>query len=90
LDEISEKGVKTARVTLHVGVGTFSPVRLNNVEEHRMHAEWYSVPDEAERAITEAGRVVAVGTTVARTLESFAQTGQREGDSELFIYPGYR
>lgn len=90
LGEILDKGVRTARVTLHVGVGTFSPVKLNNVEEHRMHAEWYSVPEETENLIEEAGRVVAVGTTVARTLETFAQTGQREGESELFIYPGYR
>ncbi|MGF1472738.1 MAG: tRNA preQ1(34) S-adenosylmethionine ribosyltransferase-isomerase QueA [Rubrobacteraceae bacterium] len=90
LEDLRAGGLSLARVTLHVGAGTFTPVRTENLEEHRMHAERYSVPDEAARAVREAGRVVAVGTTVARTLESWAVSGKPEGESELFIYPGYR
>lgn len=78
-----------ARVTLHVGTGTFTPLRAENLQDHRMHAEQYSVPEETAQAVEAAGRVVAVGTTVARTLESWAASGEREGESELFIYPGY-
>ena len=79
----------TAHVTLHVGTGTFTPLRTEKLEDHRMHAEYYSVPSDAARTVESAERVVAVGTTVARTLESWAASGDREGDSELFIYPGY-
>ena len=87
---VEQAGAKISRVTLHVGPGTFSPVRAEKLEDHRMHAEHYRVPDEAARAVGDAERVVAVGTTVARTLESWATTGIREGESELFIRPGYR
>lgn len=90
LQKVEEAGANLARVTLHVGTGTFTPVRTENLQEHRMHAERYSVPDEAARVMREAERVVAVGTTVARTLESWAATGAAEAESELFIYPGYR
>ncbi len=90
LGEVEEAGARISRVTLHVGPGTFSPVRTERLDGHRMHAEHYSVPVEAARAASEAKRVVAAGTTVARTLESWASTGVPEGDSELFIYPGYR
>jgi S-adenosylmethionine:tRNA ribosyltransferase-isomerase len=83
-------GAEIARTTLHVGAGTFSPVRSERLEEHEMHAEHYRVPDEAARTVESARRVVAVGTTVARTLETWAQTGDQEGESELFVYPGYR
>ncbi len=89
LQDVEKTGIRTARVTLHVGTGTFSPVRTERLEEHRMHAEYYSVPEEAARAVREAGRVVAAGTTVARTLESWAASGEREGESTLFVYPGY-
>lgn len=85
-----EAGAEIARSTLHVGAGTFSPVRSENLEEHEMHAERYRVPDGAAQTIRSASRVVAVGTTVARTLETWAQSGEPEGASELFIYPGYR
>lgn len=85
-----QAGAEITRTTLHVGTGTFSPVRSETLEEHEMHAEFYRVPEEAARAVEDAKRVVAVGTTVARTLESWARTGEREGESELFIYPGYR
>ena len=90
LGEVEEAGARISRVTLHVGVGTFSPVRTEKLEDHRMHAEHYRVPEETARAVEEARRVVAVGTTVARTLESWAATEALEGESELFIYPGYR
>lgn len=90
LEEARETGASIARVTLHVGIGTFMPVRSERLEEHVMHAEYYSVPDPAASAVTGAHRVVAAGTTVARTLETWAATGGMEGDSTLFIYPGYR
>ena len=90
LEEVERAGAGLARVTLHVGPGTFSPVRVEQLSEHEMHAEYYSVPEEAARAVGEARRVVAVGTTVARTLESWAASGEREGETEIFIYPGYR
>ena len=90
LEEVGRAGARVARITLHVGVGTFVPVRTERLEEHRMHAEYYSVPEEAARRLEGARRVVAVGTTVARALETWAATGEPEGDSTLFVYPGYR
>src|SRR5215210_4947146 len=90
LGEVERAGARISRVTLHIGSGTFSPVRSEKLADHRMHAEHYHVPDVAARAVGEAQRVIAVGTTVARTLESWAATGVREGESELFIRPGYR
>ncbi len=89
LEEVKRAGAEISYVTLHVGAGTFSPVRAEKLEDHRMHAEYYSVPDETARTVSGAERVVAVGTTVARALESWAQSGAWEGDSELFISPGY-
>jgi S-adenosylmethionine:tRNA ribosyltransferase-isomerase len=89
LEDAERVGAGIARITLHVGVGTFMPVRTEKLEEHRMHAEYYSVPQEAARIVEGARHVVAVGTTVARTLETWALTGEREGESTLFIYPGY-
>ncbi|ABG04293.1 Queuosine biosynthesis protein [Rubrobacter xylanophilus DSM 9941] len=86
---VEEAGARIARVVLHVGLGTFAPVREERLEDHRMHREYYAVPEETARAVEEAERVVAVGTTVVRTLESWARSGVREGESELFIYPGY-
>jgi S-adenosylmethionine:tRNA ribosyltransferase-isomerase len=90
LEAVEEAGARVARVTLHVGVGTFVPVRAERLEEHRMHAEYYSVPEEAARIVRRARRTFAAGTTVARTLETWAVTGEPEGDSTLFVYPGYR
>jgi len=90
LEDAERAGARIARITLHVGVGTFMPVRTERLEEHRMHAEHYRVPQEAVRAVQGAGRVVAAGTTVARTLETWAATGEAEGESNLFVYPGYR
>lgn len=90
LREAEGAGAEVARVTLHVGAGTFSPVRTERLQEHEMHAEFYRVPAEAARAVDRAGRTLAVGTTVARTLESRAQSGKDAGESDLFVYPGYR
>lgn len=97
LARLGEGGVNSAFITLHVGAGTFQPVRVEQVEEHRMHAEAFSVPEavcEAVRTTREVGgRVVAVGTTVVRALESAAASGRLrpfEGETDIFIYPGYR
>ncbi len=90
LGDVERAGVGIARITLHVGVGTFMPVRTERLEEHTMHAEHYRVPQEAARVVRGARRVVAAGTTVARTLETWAATGEQEGESKLFVRPGYR
>ncbi|CAN5620792.1 tRNA preQ1(34) S-adenosylmethionine ribosyltransferase-isomerase QueA [soil metagenome] len=90
LEEVEGAGASLACVTLHVGTGTFTPVRAENLKEHRMHAEYYAVPEPTVRVVEGADRVLAVGTTVARTLESWATDGVTEGESEIFIYPGYR
>jgi S-adenosylmethionine:tRNA ribosyltransferase-isomerase len=90
---LASKGVLTANVTLHVGAGTFQPVKTENLSEHRMHSEWYNIPASTLQAITDCrvrgGRVVAVGTTSVRTLESWAQSGQTSGDTQIFITPGF-
>ena len=99
LAEIRERGVETAEVTLHVGLGTFQPVRVEKVEEHKLHSETYSISEEAaeriRRAKSESRRIVAVGTTTVRTLEYAAQLSGGEvragrGEANLFIYPGYK
>ena len=98
LDAIQKKGVDIARVTLHVGLGTFRPVKVEDVTEHHMHSEFYQVDEEAaekiNRAKDGAGRVICVGTTSCRTIESAAdETGHLKpcsGWTEIFIYPGYK
>ena len=90
LDDAERAGARIARITLHVGVGTFMPVRTEKLQDHTMHAEHYNVPQEAAEVVRGARRVVAAGTTVARTLETWAENGEPEGESELFVYPGYR
>ncbi len=98
LDEIRAMGVNVVSVTLHVGLGTFRPVKAEELEEHDMHAEYCMVPEETARVITETkrrgGRVVCVGTTSCRTVESFAnEDGTMDphaGWTKIFIYPGYR
>lgn len=98
LAEIEKKGVKLAFVTLHVGLGTFRPVKEENVLDHHMHSEFYQVTKETAELINETkangGRVICVGTTSCRTVESAAdENGQviaGSGDTEIFIYPGYR
>jgi S-adenosylmethionine:tRNA ribosyltransferase-isomerase len=76
-----------------VGAGTFQPVKTENLAEHRMHSEWYNIPPETIQAIADcrarSGRVVAVGTTSVRTLESWAHSGQTSGDTQIFITPGF-
>lgn len=96
LDEISKKGVKIAYVTLHVGLGTFRPVKEENIENHLMHSEHYIMPKETADLINKTkkngGRVICVGTTSCRTVESVASKGEikaDEGDTSIFIYPGY-
>lgn len=98
LERIAKKGVHVAFVTLHVGLGTFRPVKEENILDHHMHSEVYSVSLEAAEKINSAkaagGRVICVGTTACRTLESAADASGRvqagSGDTEIFIYPGYR
>lgn len=98
LQKIADKGVDIAYVTLHVGLGTFRPVKADNILEHHMHAEYYQVTEEAagkiNRAKASGGRVICVGTTSCRTVESAAgDDGTLKagcGNTEIFIYPGYR
>ncbi|BBP85239.1 MULTISPECIES: tRNA preQ1(34) S-adenosylmethionine ribosyltransferase-isomerase QueA [unclassified Pseudomonas] len=95
LESIAAKGVETAFVTLHVGAGTFQPVRVERIEEHHMHREWLQVDQEVVDAVAacraRGGRVIAVGTTSVRSLESAARDGTLKpfsGDTDIFIYPG--
>ena len=93
LAEIDTRGVQRAAVTLHVGAGTFQPVKTETLAEHVMHRERYHVPPETAQAIADCrargGRVVAVGTTTVRTLESWAASGEASGDTGIFITPGF-
>ncbi|MBO5239459.1 MAG: tRNA preQ1(34) S-adenosylmethionine ribosyltransferase-isomerase QueA [Lachnospiraceae bacterium] len=98
LQKIEEKGIRIAKVTLHVGLGTFRPVKEENVLDHHMHSEFYMVDEEAARIINETkaagGRVISVGTTSTRTLESVAEPDGhvpvKSGWTDIFIYPGYQ
>ncbi|MBR2543523.1 tRNA preQ1(34) S-adenosylmethionine ribosyltransferase-isomerase QueA [Candidatus Saccharibacteria bacterium] len=89
LEKLRKKGVKVRYLTLHVGLGTFLPIRTTNLEDHKMHSEWFHIPNETLRAIKAARKIIALGTTVARTLEYYAMTGKTEGEDDIFIYPGY-
>ena len=93
LAQLDALGVQRAQVTLHVGAGTFQPVKSENLAEHQMHSEWYQVPEATQQALADCrargGRVLAVGTTTVRTLESWAQSGQAQGDTRIFIRPGF-
>ena len=93
---LKQRGITTEFITLHVGAGTFQPIRAEHVRDHQMHSEWISVPERVieavERTRRRGGRVVAVGTTVVRALESAARTGElisMEGDTDLYIIPGF-
>lgn len=98
LQKIKDMGVKIGFVTLHVGIGTFRPVKAENIEEHQMHSEHYHLPEETAQLILETkangGRVIAVGTTSCRTLESVATFNGKicaaDGWTNIFIYPGYQ
>ena len=90
LNRLRQKGVIIRYLTLHVGLGTFLPIRSDKVEDHQMHSEWYHIPDDTIEAIkNKKNRVIALGTTVARTLEYYAKTGKPEGEDDIFIYPGF-
>ena len=98
LEKIKEKGIEIANVTLHVGIGTFRPVKVENIEEHEMHTEHYYIKEEDAEKINKTkqngGRIIAVGTTSCRVLESIADSNglvkAQEGDTSIFIYPGYK
>jgi S-adenosylmethionine:tRNA ribosyltransferase-isomerase len=94
---LAEKGIEKAFVTLHVGAGTFQPVRVDEISQHKMHSEWYEIPqvtvDAIRRTREGGGKVIAVGTTAMRALESAARAGELtegSGDTDIFITPGYR
>ena len=93
LERLKKKGVIIKYLTLHVGLGTFLPMRTDKVEDHKMHSEWFSIPEDTLEAIKKTkdtdGRVISVGTTVARTLEYYARTGKTCGEDDIFIYPGF-
>ena len=93
LAALDARGIGRASVTLHVGAGTFQPVKTEDIAAHRMHSEWYEVPAATQAAIAElrerGGRLVAIGTTTVRTLESWARSGQARGDTDIFITPGF-
>ena len=99
LDQIRLRGIETAEITLHVGLGTFQPVRVEVVEEHKLHREWFAISPEAADRIQKARdvkrRIVAVGTTTVRTLEFAAQQDEdhrivaHSGEADIFIYPGF-
>ncbi|MGI5978017.1 MAG: tRNA preQ1(34) S-adenosylmethionine ribosyltransferase-isomerase QueA [Oscillospiraceae bacterium] len=98
LQTIADKGVKVCYLTLHVGLGTFRPVKADNIEDHEMHAEYCVIPEETAKIVTATkkagGRVVCVGTTSCRTIESFANEDgtldPKSGWTDIFLYPGYR
>lgn len=94
LSSLDARGIERAKVTLHVGPGTFAPVTTDDLDHHAMHSEWYEIPIETQRAVLTARRenrpVLAVGTTTVRALESWSATGLSVGDTKLLIQPGYR
>lgn len=88
LERIRAKGVKTATVTLHTGLATFKPIYAENIEDHKIHSEYFEIPEETRQAVKEAKRVIAVGTTSVRALEAQAQG--HGGETDLYITPGYK
>ena len=98
LDKIEKKGIKIVGITLHVGLGTFRPVKVEDVNNHHMHTEWYEVDREAAEIINDTkrngGRIICVGTTSCRTVESVADENglmsAKTGETDIFIYPGYK
>ncbi len=93
IEKIKSKGVNIVYVTLHVGLGTFRPITVENIKEHKMHEEFFQIPEETIKIINETKKrgnsVFAVGTTVVRTLETYARTNKLEGFSDIFIYPPF-
>jgi S-adenosylmethionine:tRNA ribosyltransferase-isomerase len=97
LDRLQQRGIGITFVTLHVGIGTFRPLEVEDITAHKMHGEWVEVPrstvEQIQKTKANGGRIIAVGTTVARSLEAAAASGELQpycGTTELFIYPGYR
>lgn len=97
LDQLAARGIESAHITLHVGAGTFQPMRAEKLEDHTMHREWLNVGaeliDKIHRTRARGGRVIAVGTTVVRALESATRNGKLEpfaGETQIFIFPGYK
>jgi S-adenosylmethionine:tRNA ribosyltransferase-isomerase len=94
LDQIRAKGISIAAITLHVGHGTFAPVRTDDIREHQIHSEWFTITKESASVLNNAERIIAVGTTCVRTLEFSSDKDGRihpgSGQSDLFIYPGYK
>lgn len=93
LNELKQLGIGKSEVTLHVGLGTFAPVKVENLEEHNMHSEWYQLNAQTAAELSEAGHITAVGTTSVRVLESISDTDRHfeagTGDTDIFITPGY-
>ena len=93
-DRLSSIGIRVSFVTLHTSYGTFAPIKTDNVESHKMHKEYFEIPAGTIEAIRETksagGKIIAVGTTSARSLEYWAREGKAEGDNDLFIYPGFK
>ena len=94
IESLQIKGINNARLTLHIGAGTFQPVKTEKISEHIMHSEWYSIPDDTINAINKCkqngGRVIAVGTTSVRSLESWAVSNISSGETNIFIRPGFK
>ncbi len=94
LDELEKSGIKRAEVTLHVGLGTFAPVKEENIEDHRLHSEWYRIDSETAKLLNSSRHITAVGTTSVRVLESAASSDQHfkacSDDTDIFIKPGYQ
>ncbi len=94
IKKLQAKDIQIKYLTLHVGLGTFLPIRSDNVEDHHMHSEWFHIPDDTLKTIKETKakghRVIAIGTTVTRTLEYWAKTGKTKGEDNIFIYPGFK
>lgn len=89
LERCRAAGAAVAPVTLHVGLGTFQPIHTENVEDHHLHSEPYEIPPSTLETLRQASRVVAVGTTAVRTLETYARTGEPAGETSIYIYPGF-
>lgn len=95
IDEaLKKKGVEILELTLHVGIGTFAPIKTENILEHKMHSEFYEVSEETwnkiQAAKKEGKRIIGVGSTSTRVLESVANSGELQGETDIFIYPGYK
>ena len=94
IKRIKSQGINTVYITLHIGYGTFRPVKSLDIRQHKMDAEYFKIPDDAVNAIEKrqgiSNRIVAVGTTTLRALETYANTYKKEGYTDLFIYPGYK